>query len=158
METGIPGALDDQQAIEQVYIRYCEIIDRKEFDRLVDVFTDDCVGDYRNTNGKVHEGVAPLVRHLKHGMGPGADCGATHHNVCNFRIDVEGDTARSRAHFYAVHRGINHYDGQMYTCWGEYVDSWIRTPQGWRVRSRTYRNFLTKGPVAIVRGTHRVSE
>jgi len=147
----------DEQAIEQVYVRYCDIIDDKDFDRLDEVFTADCLGDYRNTNGKIQEGLAPLIAHLKHGMGPGADCGPTHHNVCNFRISVDGDRAESRAHFYAVHRGVNHYEGAMYTCWGEYADSWIRTTRGWRVSRRVYRNFLTEGPVAIVRGTHRVA-
>ena len=148
--------LIDERAIEQVYHRYCDIIDQKDFDRLVEVFTADCVGDYRNTNGKIQEGVAPLIAHLWRGMGPGADCGETHHNVCNFRIVVDGDTAGGKAHFYAVHRGVNHYDGQMYTCWGEYDDAWVRTVDGWRVNRRTYRNFLIEGPVAIVRGTHRI--
>ena len=70
--------LKDKDAIEQVYVRYCEIIDEKDFDRLDEIFTVDCVGDYRNTNGKVQEGVAPLIAHVTHGMGLGSDCGATH--------------------------------------------------------------------------------
>ena len=147
--------LADLHAIEAVYHRYCDIIDGKDFDRLTEVFTEDCLGDYRNTNGKIQEGVAPLIAHLHRGMGPGADCGATHHNVCNIRIDLDGGTAAGRAHFYAVHHGVNHFDGALYICWGEYTDRWIRTPAGWRVRHRVYRNFLTEGPVAIVRGTHR---
>jgi 3-phenylpropionate/cinnamic acid dioxygenase small subunit len=147
--------LIDERLIEEVYDRYCDIIDDKDFDRLAEVFTEDCVGDYRNTNGLIQDGVRPLIERLKRGMGPGADCGRTRHNVFNFRISVAGDTARSKARFYAVHEGVDHYAGATYTCWGEYDDSWVRTPAGWRVSRRVYRNFLIEGPVEIVRGTRR---
>jgi len=145
--------LADELAIEQVYNRYCDIIDRKDFARLNEVFTRDCLGDYRSTNGKIQDGLAPLIEHVTRGMGPGSDCGATHHNVLNFRIWVTGDTAKSRAHFYAVHQGINHCAGEHYTCWGEYDDAWLRTENGWRVCRRTYRNFLIDGTVDVVRAT-----
>jgi 3-phenylpropionate/cinnamic acid dioxygenase small subunit len=151
MTTDFAAYLEDKHAIEQVYIRYCDIIDQKAFDRLDEVFTQDCVGDYRSTNGKVQEGLAPLIAHVTRGMGPGSDCGATHHNVCNFRVTVDGDTATSKAHFYAVHEGINHCAGEHYTCWGEYDDQWTRTDKGWRVSRRTYRNFLIDGTTDVVR-------
>ena len=141
------GYLQDKHEIEQVYIRYCDLIDQKDFTRLNEVFTD----DDRSTNGKVQEGLAPLIAHVMRGMGPGSDCGPTHHNVCNFRVTVDGNTAASKAHFYAVHEGINHCAGEHYTCWGEYDDRWVRTAQGWRVSRRTYRNFLIDGTTDVVR-------
>lgn len=86
-------------------------------------------------------------------MGPGSDCGATHHNVFNFRIEVDGDRASARAHFYAVHHGVHRCAGEHYTCWGEYDDVFVRTATGWRVAHRTYRNFLINGTVDVVRAT-----
>jgi 3-phenylpropionate/cinnamic acid dioxygenase small subunit len=151
MTADFAAYLADKHAIEQVYIRYCELIDQKAFDRLDEVFTQDCVGDYRSTNGKVQEGLTPLIAHVTRGMGPGSDCGATHHNVCNFRVTVDGDTAAAKAHFYAVHQGINQCAGEHYTCWGEYDDRWTRTEKGWRVYRRTYRNFLIDGTTDVVR-------
>jgi hypothetical protein len=147
-------ALVEIDAIRQVYERYCEIIDAKDYDRLDQVFTPNCVGDYRSSNGLLQDGLAPLVARLHRNMGrhPLSDCGATHHNVCNFRIQVTGDAATGKAHFYAVHRGINRYAGALYSCWGEYDDDWVRTAAGWRVRHRRYRNFLTEGPVELIRG------
>jgi len=143
----------DLRAIEMVYYRYCEVIDAKDFDRLDEIFTIDAVGDYRSSNGILQQGVAPLADRLFRGMGPGSDCGATQHNVSNIRATIDGDQATSRAHFYAVHAGLNAHAGQRYTCWGEYADRWVRTPAGWRVAERQYRNFLTEGPVAIIRAT-----
>ena len=151
MTADFTAYLEDKHAIEQVYIRYCDLIDQKAFDKLDEVFTEACIGDYRSTNGKVQEGLAPLIAHVTRGMGPGSDCGATHHNVCNFRITVDGDTAASKAHFYAVHEGINHCAGERYTCWGEYDDQWTRTEKGWRVSRRTYHNFLIDGTTDVVR-------
>jgi ketosteroid isomerase-like protein len=143
----------DERAIEAVYERYCDIIDAKDFDRLTEIFTEDSVGDYRNTNGLIDQGVRTLIERLKRGMGQGSDCGPTHHNVFNFRIFVSGDAAKGRAHFYAVHEGVNRCAGERYTCWGEYDDEWVRTPAGWRVSRRTYRNFLIEGTVDVVRRT-----
>jgi 3-phenylpropionate/cinnamic acid dioxygenase small subunit len=152
-----PNALWDIRAIEQVYFRYCEVIDAKDFDRLSDVFTEDAVGDYRSSNGILQQGLAPLVERLHRGMGKDSDCGATQHNVFNIRIDLEGDGATSKAHFYAVHAGLGRFAGQIYSCWGQYDDRWVRTPAGWRVRERLYANFLTDGPVEIIRATGRTA-
>lgn len=151
MTADFAAYLEHKHAIEQVYIRYCDLIDQKAFEKLDEVFTPDCIGDYRSTNGKVQEGLAPLIAHVTRGMGPGSDCGATHHNVCNVRVTIDGDIATSKAHFYAVHEGTNHCAGEHYTCWGEYDDQWTRTDKGWRISRRTYRNFMIDGTTDVVR-------
>jgi ketosteroid isomerase-like protein len=149
------ATLLDIRAIEQVYFRYCEIIDAKDFGALHEVFTTDAVQDYRTSNGILQDGLEPLVKRLHRGMGAGSDCGPTQHNVTNMRIILDGDRAEASAHFYAVHAGLGHFAGQRYSCWGQYDDVWTRTPAGWRVTERLYRNFLTEGPVEIIRATGR---
>ena len=143
----------DKHLIEQVYFRYCEVIDAKDFDRLDEVFTLDAVGDYRSANTHLDQGLASLAARLKVGMGPQSDCGPTQHNVLNIRLEIEGDRATGKAHFYAVHQGINGHEGALYSCWGQYDDQWVRAPAGWRIAQRDYRNFLTEGPVGVIRAT-----
>ena len=140
--------LEDRDAIEQVYVRYCEIIDEKDFDRLIEVFTLDAFQDYRQTLGPdgIRRGTDELIAGAKTHMGKGSNCGATHHNVVNFRIHVSGDTAKAKVHYYAVHRGLGKHEGALYSMWGEYDDQLIRTKDGWRVNHRMYRSFLTEGP------------
>jgi len=145
----------DLRLIEQQYFRYCEIIDAKDFDALDEIFLADAVQDYRSSNGILQNGVAPLAARLHIGMGHESDCGATQHNVFNVRATITGDRAVAKAHFYAVHAGRNHFDGLIYRCWGQYDDVWHRTADGWRVRKRDYANFLTEGPVEIIRATGR---
>ena len=145
----------DLHEIEQRYFRYCEIIDAKDFDALGEIFLAEAVQDYRSSNGILQNGVAPLAARLHIGMGHDSDCGATQHNVFNIRATITGNNAVAKAHFYAVHAGRNRFDGQIYRCWGQYDDVWHRTPEGWRVGRRDYANFLTEGPVEIIRATGR---
>jgi len=141
-----------EREIRRVYLDYCDVIDAKRFDDLDQVFTADCVGDYRDTQGVVIEGLAPLVAGLHRNMGPDSTCGPTHHNVLNFRIDpLDESNARAQVHFYAVHRGVGTMSGALYTVWGQYDDELIRTEAGWRVARRRYTNYVVDGDKAVIR-------
>jgi SnoaL-like domain len=144
-------ALEDERAIQRVYLDYCDAIDEKRFDDLDQVFTADCEGDYRDSHGRVFHGLAPLVDGLHRNMGPDGTCGGTHHNVLNFRIDSDGDHAAASVHFYAVHQGTGAMVGRLYSVWGRYEDELTRTSAGWRISKRRYRNFVTHGDKAVIR-------
>lgn len=145
-----PAFLEDVHAIEQVYVRYCELVDAKLFDLLGDVFTPDTWHDYtRSLPGVFVEGLDPLIASMHWNLGDGSSCGATHHNVGNFRIRVDGD--RARVNYYAVHRGVGRHDGALYSMWGLYDDELVRTVAGWRVHRRIYSSILTEGPAVTSR-------
>lgn len=136
--------------IEQRYIRYCDLIDHaKQFDLMGEVFTEDTVGEYAQYNNVVY-GLPDLIKALHFNLGAGGNCGNTQHNVGNFRIAVEGDSAYAKTHFYAVHEGLNRFAGEVYSMWGEYEDRWVRKSEGWRVAHRIYHVFLTQGPAGVV--------
>ena len=141
--------LETLRAIEQVYVRYCELIDGKAFDQLSDVFTQDLVHDFTQAYGPglILKGLPAVLARLHHRMGAGSNCGTTHHNVGNFRIEVNGDTAKARVNYHAVHRGVREHDGAFYSMWGIYNDDLVRTPGGWRVAYRRYSISLRDGPV-----------
>lgn len=144
--------LIDKDAIAQVYVRYCEIVDSKRFDEMDEVFTADCVGDYTQALGPgvVSPDRASLVASMHANLGEGSNCGATQHHVMNFRIAVAGDRATARVNYHAVHRGCGAYDGALYSMWGQYADDLLRTSAGWRVGRRVYTCQLTDGPAAVV--------
>ena len=146
--------LIDQDAIAQVYHRYCDIVDAKRFDEMDEVFLPDCVGDYTQALGPgvVSPDRASLIASLHANLGPGSSCGATHHNVLNFRIAVDGDRATARVHYHAVHRGRGALAGALYAMWGEYADDLVRTPDGWRIARRVYTCAISEGPAAVVAG------
>jgi hypothetical protein len=141
-----------ERAILRVYLDYCDAIDEKRFDDLDRVFTADCEGDYRDAQGVVILGLAPLVAGLHRNLGPGSTCGGTHHNVLNVRIELlDDDDAHARAHFYAVHRGVGAMAGALYSVWGQYDDRLVLTPAGWRIACRRYTNYVVDGDKAVIR-------
>ncbi|AHE53279.1 nuclear transport factor 2 family protein [Sphingomonas sanxanigenens] len=146
--------LIEKDAIAQVYVRYCEIVDSKDFDRMDEVFTEDAVGDYTQALGPgvISPNRASLIASMHANLGPQSSCGATHHNVLNFRIRTDGDSATARVHYYAVHRGRGAHEGALYSMWGQYADDLVRTDAGWRVARRVYTVALTEGPSAVVAG------
>ncbi len=142
-------SLIDERDITAVYHRYCDIIDAREYDRLGEVYTDDCQRNYTQPDGSIevrdpgsHEGgqqgLAPLIARLKRSI-----WFRTHHNVLNFRISTDGDSARARVHYYAVHQIVP--AGEIMSLWGEYDDDLIRTPDGWRISERRYSTWLREG-------------
>jgi len=143
--------LMDKHAIEQVYIRYCEIVDAKTFDDMHEVFTENSTSDYTQALGPgvISPNRASLIASMHANLGPDSNCGATHHNVLNFRIAVNGDTAKAKVQYYAVHRGKNDYEGALYSMWGLYDDELVRTAEGWRVANRIYSCYLSEGPAEV---------
>jgi len=59
-------------------------------------------------------------------------CGPTQHLLGNYRIDSDGDAARSRDYVRAFHTGMRSAAGKVYEMGGEYRDALRRTPEGWR--------------------------
>lgn len=139
----------DLRAIEQVYVRYCEIVDSKQFEAMDEVFVEDAVGDYTQSLGPgvISPNRASLIASLHQNLGANSNCGPTHHNVGNFRISVDGDTARAKVHYYAEHKGQHDFAGEQYSMWGQYDDELVRTPAGWRVKHRVYTCTMSRGPV-----------
>ena len=146
--------LEDKHAIEQTYIRYCEAIDAKQFERLSEVFTADTNHDYTQALGPgvYVTSLAQLLESMHANLGEGSNCGATQHNVNNFRIAVDGDTATAKVNYYAIHRGIGRFAGALYSMWGLYDDQLVRTVDGWRIAQRKYTTFTVEGPVVTSRG------
>ena len=144
----------DERAIEAVYVRYCELVDAKQFDRLDEVFTADTRGDYTQALGPgvVTEGLAALVEAMHANLGAGSSCGATHHNVTNFRMAVDGDRATAKVHYIAAHAGAGTHAGSTYVMWGQYDDRLICTEAGWRVAERVYTLALSEGDPELVKG------
>ena len=120
---------------------------------MVEVFTDDTLGDYTQALGPevISVGLPNLIASMHQNLGAGSTCGPTHHNVGNFRVTVDGDTAEAKVHYYAVHLGLGAHAGAIYSMWGQYNDKLVRTKDGWRIKNRVYHAYITDGPVVTSR-------
>lgn len=125
-------AFADRQAIVDLLHAYCRGVDSIDRAVLDTCFADDCVVDYGPGMGGPRRGRDVIVAGLMAGL---PNFAATHHQVSNMEIDVDGaDTARGITYVTAWHRFS---DGRPdATLWGQYHDRFVRTSAGWRIVER----------------------
>ncbi|MEM1140947.1 MAG: nuclear transport factor 2 family protein [Pseudomonadota bacterium] len=131
----------DRWEVQQLICRYCELVDLGDWDSMSEVFTVDHVGVY---NGMEVAGLDLLIANARKNMVTDK-MSATLHNVLNFRITLDGDSARCVSNYYALHRGAAEFEGQIYRMWGVYDDKLVRTESGWRIAHRDYTTVMTEG-------------
>ena len=120
-------------AIEQVYALYGYVMDDRAWDRLGAVFAADCTFDATAFGLPIANGLDGVREMSEAAAEPLA------HHVTNVFVEQIGDnTARARA------KALGTYSkGRAFS--GEYEDTLVRTPEGWRIKLRTAR---PQAPVA----------
>lgn len=131
--------LEEKDQIRELLARYCFYFDDAQFDRWVDLWTDDAVFD---VDGKVMRGRAALVQftrevRLVDGKPPVKHC------VMNSIVEVEGPAATAHCYLLTV---MKRKDGSLATVTaGVYTDRLAKTEQGWRFSERRFRGDLRWG-------------
>ena len=125
--------ISDRMEINELLVRYSDVIDRQSWDEFADLFTEDAVIDYTEMGGP-RGGVRETLRFLREAL-PGFL--SYQHLVSNTVIRVDGDTATARSICHnpmVLDRG----EGQahVFFCGLWYRDSLVRTARGWRIRER----------------------
>jgi len=124
--------MDKDEIVDLVH-RYSHCADRRLYDELADLFTEDCVVDYGPGFGPAVRGRQAL--RAMFGAGPGF-LATSHHNA-NVLITFETDDRASvRTSVYAWHQTTEGVTPQV---WGCYHDVAMRTPDGWRLAARQLR-------------------
>lgn len=128
--------LSDRFEIQDLCFRYAQIIDSKDFDALrSDVFTADAHIDYSVFGGSVG-GLEDTITFLKEAMTAEVFPAHQHLNA-NVQIALNGDTATGRVMcFNPQEMNLGEGKTQLFMCGLWYVDEYVRTDQGWRIRRR----------------------
>jgi len=122
--------LADRLAVTDVVIRYFELVDAKDWDRMHEVFTEDTTA--RWTPDRLVEGRDAVVGASRHMVG--SDEVVTYHHVAAMAPVVDGDTAEVTARVRAMHYGVGPRAGKFYESLGVQPTRLVRTPQGWRIQ------------------------
>jgi len=130
-----PNEVADRLAIQDLLTRYAVAIDTKDWTLLDTVFTPDATLDYESSGGPrapYPDARAWLARVLEPMV-------MTQHILGNVTIELDGDSARSRAYYYnPMGAGApDEEDGMLlFFNGGYYTDRLTRTAAGWRITER----------------------
>ena len=133
--------LADRRAIDDVLNRYAHALDGRDWDLLRTCFTEDAVADYLELGG-VNEGREAIVD-LCSGVLTGLD--ASQHLIGSPSAQVDGDTATATCYLQAQHVYKGAPGGDHYLVGGTYVDRFVRTNEGWRIKHRTLHGVWFDG-------------
>lgn len=133
--------ISDRLELEQLIVRYTIAIDRKDWDLLDAVFTDDAVLDYSSSGGPDAKGGYPAMKAwLKNAL---AIFPMTQHLVGKSLIEFDGtDTANCVTLFHNPMGVPTDSEGffdragtsqHIFTVGGWYRDTCVRTPSGWKI-------------------------
>ena len=122
---------EDRTEICDRIARLAHAQDDRDWDAVGAAFVRDAA--YVHPGGRL-EGVDQIVERTSNALGA---LDASQHLIGSISVSVDGDVATSRAHFQAQHLRTGTPGGDLYTIAGTYDDRWARTPDGWRIASRT---------------------
>lgn len=134
-----------EREITRKLSEFARILDRKQWDRLGDVFADDISFDY-GMGGDQH-GMAALTDNMRRFLDR---CGPTQHLIGSILIDVDGNHARSEAYVQARHQRVDDPLGPIIDTSGDYHDQWEKRPEGWRITRRDAKWQIHYGDPAIL--------
>jgi len=125
--------ISDRIEINDLLIRYCTAVDRRDWDAFDDIFTQDCLIDYTamgGSRGGLSETKAFLAKVMPSFV-------AHQHLIANSQIELMGDTATGRTMCHnpmvnATKDGGTH----VWFCGLWYCDKFVRTKEGWRISER----------------------
>ena len=152
MSSELETRLAVQIAIDDLLVRYIDALDTRTWDQLDTVFAPDATLDYSSSGGPEAKGSYPEVRKWLQGV-----LGffvATQHMVGKSRIEIVGDTVKSRTIFHnplvlpVNDQGQYDPNGEgtsPFVAGGWYNDTCQETPDGWRIIDRREEHAYMMG-------------
>jgi 3-phenylpropionate/cinnamic acid dioxygenase small subunit len=126
-------AASDREQISDVLIRYATGIDSRDWNLFRTCFTPDVKADYGEVGAwNDVEGITQYMEATH------KDMASTNHMISNIAIDQRHDEATATSYVHAV-LALTEDPPAWVDAVGKYVDEFVRTPDGWRIRARTFR-------------------
>ncbi len=120
--------MPDEQRIERMVLSMAKAADARDWKTIGDTFADevdfDCTSVAGGSPAKLKRD--DIVAGWTQGLGRYK---STKHNFSDFAVKVEGDAAICTFTGQATHVQEN---GERWSCGGDYVYRFARTPQGWK--------------------------
>lgn len=139
-------SVQDRLDIADVLARYCVALDSRDWELLEQVFTPDATARYGRAGQP--RGLPAIVAVVRSSLEP---LDASQHFIGTSLVEPDGaDGARGRTYLIAQHVCGGLPDGSQFVVAGTYVDRFVRTPDGWRIRERHLVETWTRGNPAVL--------
>lgn len=133
-----------ERAIYRQLVQVARGMDARDWDGLLGLMTADVTADLGT--GSLSGG-AEIIALLRSFLDA---CGPTQHLLGNVLIDVDGDTAHSRAYVSDMHLGVGPREGLTFCTLGDYHDRWRREDGEWKLCHRSKLNRGHIGSFAVL--------
>lgn len=155
-----------ESEIIEIYNRYAQGIDSKQWDLVRSCFADEVYIDYgaiSDSSGspEVPRKARDWLTYLQ-GVINGFDI--TRHTITNHRFQVKGELVECSAYLMADHVIFNNPEmpiasaDELVTVVGEYTNTYQRTADGWKIcKSRLVVNYSTGNVALFVTATERAA-
>jgi uncharacterized protein (TIGR02246 family) len=118
---------DDEDQVGRTLSRYCQYLDDGDFDRWIELFTDDAALHFA---GRTSEGRVAIRAFMEKVQPPE---GRGKHITANSLVDVDGDGATADTDYLFLRPTAA---GLVPTATGRYQDELVRDGDRWRFRQR----------------------
>jgi 3-phenylpropionate/cinnamic acid dioxygenase small subunit len=134
--------IKDRLDIHDLLHRYAAMVDRRSWEQLPRVFSEDAQVDYTSTGGKKGP-YREVMTWLDRALEPWP---INLHFISNIELEIAGDRATGRCYFNAP-MGRPSADGgqEIITNGGWYEDEFVRTSEGWRISRRLCQQTVMIG-------------
>lgn len=141
----MPDIASDERRILNTLSEFPRVVDRNAWDRIGEVFAEDLSFNYGDD--REQQGLAALLTQFRsfHDR-----CSAMQHLIGSVQLELNGDSAVTRAYVQARHQGQGDYAQSFYDTHGEYIDQWARRPEGWRIVRRDAHWVLSAGEPGVL--------
>lgn len=126
--------IEDQLAIQRVITDYSAHLDARDYDGYVGLFTEDGVWANGDTRREGQDEIREMLEGLFGEVPDDFVNTSSFHQISNFEIDVDGDTATAKSRFIFVMRGEGGAPTNELS--GQYHDRLVRTDDGWKIAER----------------------
>jgi uncharacterized protein (TIGR02246 family) len=118
---------DDEDQVTRTLARYCQYLDDGDFDRWVELFTEDARLLFAGLTSEGRPDIRAFMEQVQPPEGRGK------HITANALVDVDGDSASAHTDYLFLRPTA---EGLVPVATGRYHDELVRDGEGWRFRRR----------------------
>ncbi len=133
-----------ERDIYRQLVRFARAMDERDWSAMDNITSADIQADVGA--GKL-DGRGAFVANMRSFLD---DCGPTQHMLGNVLIEIEGDTASSRAYVSDMHLGTGDMEDMTFSTLGDYHDRWERHGEQWLMVKRIKHNRGLIGSIQVL--------